>query len=1068
MHALVEALPQIAATADADGYQDHFNHAWFSYTGLSEQETYGGKSALHPEDFPLYVQKWSRALRVGRPDEAEFRLRRADGVYRWHRIQALPLRDEKGIVFKWFITISDVERQKLDGKRGNGRKSTRPSKPYSADAARAFHRHYVHRGLFGYPEQPEKWMQRTGLAKKMKRNALPELFRAINFTDPRFRMLADFLPQIIWTADPGGYQDFFNRQWFDLTGFTERETYAGKTALHPDDFREYVERWSRALREGKAYEAEYRFFRASDKTYRWHLVRGLPIHDDKGRIVKWFGTFTDIHDMKTAQKALAESEQKYRDLVEASNSIILKINKDHNITFINDFGLKFFGYRAQELIGKNVIGTIVPRYDDTGRNLARMVRDVVEQPESYKTNVHKNMRKNGELVWVSWTNKPTYDREGNLVSILAIGNDISPLKQVEQALRESELRFKTITSHTPDHLFVQDRKLRYIFVLNPQLGFTEKDMLGKTDLELLRNEDGKRLMTLKKRAIESGKVHSFEIPITSPKGETEFFEGSYVPKFDAKGTVDGIIGYVRNVTERKRVEDALRLSEQKFSMAFANNPAAIVMTRLSDGKFLDVNDTWMEWLGYSRKEAFATTASKIHFWPHPKDRKRFVRELQRKGFIRNWEQELRKKSGELFTVQISAQILNVRGEKVILSTMIDITGRKKAEEKIRLLNEGLEQRVRERTAELEKLRAQDRANLLRLQDIIDNVQYGIIALDEEGRVIHVNDQYCQLFHFVGPQAILGKSATALREKLRKKLLSSEDLQVLHATDKDRVLVFGSEIRLKDGRIFSRDYIPIFEKDVFHGHIAVYRDISREKRVDAAKSDFMSLASHQLRTPLTAVRWALGRLRKEMDPSSESARLMSAAQKAVRGMAETINTMLSISRFEAGTIPLNTTEIPLVTFLQELSDTLQEELAARHQRLMVNCPSSSYIVTDRRLLTEVLLNLIINAINYSPEHTCITVNVLQGEEEVYLEVKDQGYGIPAHEQNRVFQKFFRGENAVQALADGSGLGLYLVSLLVRKLQGTVKFSSQEGKGTTFTVTLPANIVTDPVSHEKRGA
>ncbi len=129
-----------------------------------------------------------------------------------------------------------------------------------------------------------------------------------------------------------------------------------------------------------------------------------------------------------------------------------------------------------------------------------------------------------------------------------------------------------------------------------------------------------------------------------------------------------------------QAEEALRLSEEKFSLAFANNPAAIAMTRLEDGLFLEVNDTWLAVNGYGRNEVIGRSARKLPIWPSVEASARFVRELREKGIVRGWEQEFLKKSGEVFIAQLSAQILTVRGEQVILSTLVDITERKRSED----------------------------------------------------------------------------------------------------------------------------------------------------------------------------------------------------------------------------------------------------------------------------------------------------------------------------------------------------------------------------------------------------
>ncbi len=155
----------------------------------------------------------------------------------------------------------------------------------------------------------------------------------------------------------------------------------------------------------------------------------------------------------------------------------------------------------------------------------------------------------------------------------------------EAKLRENEERFRAVASNTPDHILMQDRDLRYVFVVNPQLGLTEADMIGKTDWDILEKEDAENLTVIKRRVLETGEPFQLEVPVQNLKGETEFFEGAYIPRFDASGKPSGLIGYFRNITARKRAEEEIR--QRNRELAAISDIVAATTTNLNVQTILD-------------------------------------------------------------------------------------------------------------------------------------------------------------------------------------------------------------------------------------------------------------------------------------------------------------------------------------------------------------------------------------------------------------------------------------------------------------------------------------------------
>jgi PAS domain S-box-containing protein len=220
--------------------------------------------------------------------------------------------------------------------------------------------------------------------------------------------------------------------------------------VHPEDVALLTAKWEEALQTGKL-DAEFRIVRA-DGRERWLAAKGRFAFDSEvaGRALRFLGTNFDITDRKEAEETLRQSQEEYRHIVEGSGSVILRADRDLRITFMNRYGLEFFGYSAHEIIGRNALGTIIPEKDDGGQDIAAMARDLREHPDRYPSNVHQNRRKDGSLVWMSWANKPIYDDQGNLMELLVVGNDLSKLKQMEEELRRSrdelELRVQERTA----------------------------------------------------------------------------------------------------------------------------------------------------------------------------------------------------------------------------------------------------------------------------------------------------------------------------------------------------------------------------------------------------------------------------------------------------------------------------------------------------------------------------------------------------------------------------------------------------------------------------------------------
>ncbi len=214
------------------------------------------------------------------------------------------------------------------------------------------------------------------------------------------------------------------------------------------------------------------FLPGRSHTIVWAVATRL--RDEQGKIVGAIESVRDITDRKDTEEALRASEAKYRELIESVNSIILRMDAQGQILYVNPFAERFFGFARHEIIGRNVIGTIVPKSDSAGNDLERMILDIGRHPEHYAANENENIRKSGERVWIAWTNRPILDAEGRVLEILCVGNDVTERKRAERALRESEHRLR----------------VKLDFILSPEheaLDFTLSDLIAIEDLQRIQD-----------------------------------------------------------------------------------------------------------------------------------------------------------------------------------------------------------------------------------------------------------------------------------------------------------------------------------------------------------------------------------------------------------------------------------------------------------------------------------------------------------------------------------------------------------------------------------------------------
>ncbi len=476
----------------------------------------------------------------------------------------------------------------------------------------------------------------------------------------------------------------------------------------------------------------------------------------------------------------------------------------------------------------------------------------------------------------------------------------------------------------------------------------------------------------------------------------------------------------------------------------------------SNGIIIWVNDTFTRITGYSPEEVIGKKTSLLKSGYHDLEFYKEIWDTINSGIV--WSGVLinRRKDGTYYTELMSITPLKMEESNNVYfiamkKDMKDIHGWEDSEKQQSTVLESVVPLM----TELEEARSKTHA-------ILEATNEAIILLSADDRMLWLNKAFGRFFSLITQDAI-GDFFHNLNSHWERVFEdSTKMIQILNNAKENQL----SEYREVVTQIWpQKRELEVYSAPVenasknYLGQLFVFRDVTREREVERMKSEFVSLVSHEFRTPLTSmIGYTEIMLEGDAgDLTDEQTDFLKTILRNANNLAEIINSLLIVSRLEAGAIKLNTCKLEMNEIVNHAVELLRPQMDAKKLKLIVSVPTDLKAVEgDSRWINEVMLNLLSNACKYTPSDGTIRISAKEKDGFLYIKITDSGIGMSTYEQEKLFTKFYRAENPETIKAGGTGLGLWISRSLVEMHGGEILVTSLPRKGSTFTIKLPIKL------------
>ncbi|MBL1212687.1 MAG: PAS domain S-box protein [Ignavibacteriae bacterium] len=830
---------------------------------------------------------------------------------------------------------------------------------------------------------------------------------------------------IFYEHDLEGNLIFISKQIEEIVGYSSEGSNLNWQQLLTENPKNEIAYSSRrkAFETGKrqpAYEVEI-YSKSGSKL--WLEIREAPVFEN-GIVCSIAGEAIDISERKRIEEALLESEKNFRLLVENQKEVIAKFDLEGRLTYVSPNYCKVFDVKYENIIGKRYIPEVHP---DDLVEFNNMLEKSISDP--YDVNHKERMMTVNGWRWFSWCNKAIIENDGSVKEIITVGRDIDQLKLSENELANAR-KFNDNLIDTANVMIVGLNLDGTVKLFNPKAeevtGYTAEELKSKNWFDIMIPSEQKEEVKNRFNEVFKSNLRKIsENSIVTKSGEEKIISWNN-SEIKSSGKLIGTLSFGIDITENKKAEHDLRISEEKFAKAFLASPDSITLSSIKEGLLLEINNGFEKIFGYSRDFALGKTTVELGLWKDINARDECVNLLKTQGYVKDYVSEYNAKNGRNGTAEVSMELITIRDNDYLLTIVRDITERIKIESRL--------------IASEEKFSAAFYAS----------PDANVISRMKDGVILDINPVFEKLFEY-GREEVIGKTTDQL--KIYKN--PNDKLKIFDLLHKDGVIRnLTVEYKTRSGKTgftqLSIDQLMIAGELCL---ISSIRDITEQIKSQKAIEDYQK----KLKSLTNEITLAEERERRKIamnlhDHLSQSlamSKIRLAEAKKQKSEEEIICKIKEARKFLDNAIIKSrsiTYELsPPVLYDLGFSAAIrwQLDVVAKEHKIETELEDTADIITLNDEVRVLLFRAVVEIINNALKHadaSKLTIKINNDKNNLFVEVTDDGIG-------------FDQQAAELNASKNNSFGIFSMRERISYIKGTMVIDSEMNKGTSVKIAIP---------------